>query len=85
MTYAQTQAATKERDIGPEAEMFLLPLSPEEQAQGVCRNLHDVAAAFCELPSEALLATNSRELERVRMALTGALVVLRLVEGVNRA
>ena len=85
MTYAQTQAAIKERDIGPEAEMLLLPLSLEEQVQGVCRNLQDVAAAFCELPSEALLAANSQDLERVRRALTGALVVLRLVEGVNKA
>lgn len=62
-----------------------LPLTPEEHTGGVCRNLTDVAASFCALPSETLLRLADDEIDHIRQALTGALVVLRLAEGVRRA
>ena len=51
----------------------------------VCANLQAVGAAFCRLSSEELLALGPRERASVRRALTGALVVLRLLEGVTAA
>ena len=62
-----------------------LPLTAQEQADGVCRNLCDLAASFCGLPSETLLKLDDREIHRIRRALTGALVVLRLAEGIGKA
>ena len=78
-------AAAVEKDQRCARPDLTMPLTPEEHTGGVCRNLTDVAASFCALPSETLLKLDVDEIDHIRQALTGALVVLRLAEGVRRA